>query len=674
MRIKNNKILSLIMASLLAASAASGCSGTDKDKNNNSNNNTNNTPTKIDYKLADNIEDGAILHAWSWSFKTITESLEDIAAAGYTTIQTSPINACYVGGNGGMQLYGEGKWYYHYQPIDWTIGNYQLGTKDEFTEMCTKAHEYGIKIIVDVVPNHTVGNKDEVSENLINAVGGIDNLYHPNGTKNISSYSDRLQCTSYAMNSLYDVNTENPKFQDYFISYLNECIACGADGFRYDTAKHIALSDDPKADSSLENNFWERVTTEITNADKIFNYGEILQGDNERISDYISAIGHATASSYGYIIREGIKGKNLTASKMEDFSAGGSDSVVTWVESHDNYTGDGTNQSLSDKDIILGWAIICARAEGTPLFFDRPYGSTSNNMWGTINRIGAAGSDLYKNPTVVAVNRFRNAMVGENESFSNPNNNKSVLMIERGTKGCVIINSSTTSVSLSDVKVSLANGSYTNRVDNTSSYTVTNGTLSGTIPAQSVIVLYNDGYNELTKSAAVSADFETNVFYTDTYDFIIHCKDSSSATYSINGGTETSYTDGTKITIGNGSAANDTITVTLKAKNSAGATTTMTYYFTKKVSVADGAKIYFKKPSNWSNTVNAYIYDESGSTTLTVANWPGVAMKDEGNGLYSYEFTEGWSSALVIFNDGSNQLPAAMEPGYQLQDGMTYGE
>ena len=49
-------------------------------------------------------------------------------------------------------------------------------------------------------------------------------------------------------------------------------------------------------------------------------------------------------------------------------------------------------------------------------------------------------------------------------------------------------------------------------------------------------------------------------------------------------------------------------------------------------------------------------------------------MKDEGNGLYSYEFTEGWSSALVIFNDGSNQLPAAMEPGYQLQDGMTYGE
>lgn len=671
--LKSKKVLSLILASILVASIATGCSSS-KDNNNNNNNSNNNTTTKIDYKLANNIKDGAILHAWSWSFKTITESIEDIAAAGYTTIQTSPINECYVGSNGGMQLNGEGKWYYHYQPTDWTIGNYQLGTKEEFVQMCAKAHEYGIKIIVDVVPNHTTGFEDAVSQNLINAVGGLDNLYHINGKTNISKYSDRLQCTSYAMNGLYDVNTENPKFQDYFIAYLNECIACGADGFRYDTAKHIALSDDPKADASLENNFWERVTTEITNADNIFNYGEILQGDNERISDYISAIGNATASSYGYIIREGVTDKNLNAVKMQNFEAGGSNNVVTWVESHDNYTGDNTYKSISETDIILAWAIICGRAEGTPLFFDRPYGSTSSNMWGTINRIGSAGSDLYKNPTIVAVNRFRNAMVGESEKFSNPNNNNSILMIERGTKGCVIINSSTKAISLTDISISIADNSYTNRVDGTSVYTVSNGKLSGTIPAQSVVVLYNDGYLNLAKSASVSADFDTNVFYTDTFDILLHCKDNTSAVYNINGGAETSYTDGTKITIGNNVTLNDTITVTLKATNSDNATSTMTYYFTKKSSVANGAKIYFKKPSSWGDNVNAYIYDESGSTTLTISSWPGVAMKDEGNGLYSYEFKEGWSSALVIFNDGSNQLPAAMESGYQLQDGMTYGQ
>ncbi|MBR6432071.1 MAG: hypothetical protein IKS64_04390, partial [Muribaculaceae bacterium] len=73
-----------------------------------------------------------ILHAWSWSFNTISQHLQEIKDAGFTIVQTSPINECYVGDNGGRQLFGNGKWYYHYQPTDWTIGNYQLGTRDEF--------------------------------------------------------------------------------------------------------------------------------------------------------------------------------------------------------------------------------------------------------------------------------------------------------------------------------------------------------------------------------------------------------------------------------------------------------------------------------------------------------------------------------------------------------------
>ncbi|MBQ1798575.1 MAG: alpha-amylase, partial [Muribaculaceae bacterium] len=77
-----------------------------------------------------------ILHAWAWSFNTIREHLQEIKDGGFTIVQTSPINECYVGDNGGRQLFGKGKWYYHYQPTDWTIGNYQLGTRDEFKAMC----------------------------------------------------------------------------------------------------------------------------------------------------------------------------------------------------------------------------------------------------------------------------------------------------------------------------------------------------------------------------------------------------------------------------------------------------------------------------------------------------------------------------------------------------------
>ena len=41
--------------------------------------------------LAQNIQDGVILHAWNWDYDTIAENMADIAAAGYSAVQTSPV-------------------------------------------------------------------------------------------------------------------------------------------------------------------------------------------------------------------------------------------------------------------------------------------------------------------------------------------------------------------------------------------------------------------------------------------------------------------------------------------------------------------------------------------------------------------------------------------------------
>ena len=83
-------------------------------------------------------EQGAIFHAWDWSFKTIEENLQGISDAGYTSIQVSPIQ-------GNKDLNGDSmltsQWWILYQPINFKIGNKQLGTRDEFKEMCEKAKE-----------------------------------------------------------------------------------------------------------------------------------------------------------------------------------------------------------------------------------------------------------------------------------------------------------------------------------------------------------------------------------------------------------------------------------------------------------------------------------------------------------------------------------------------------
>lgn len=628
------------------------------------------------YGMTNHIEDGAIFHAWCQSFNTVKESMRDIAYAGFSAVQTSPVNECVVGGNGGMQLNGEGKWYYHYQPTDWTIGNYQLGTKEEFTAMCEEAHKYGIKVIVDVVPNHTAADVSSVSQSLIDAVGGIDKLYHANGMTEIVNWSDRLECTTGQMGGLPDVNTENKAFQDYFIKYLNECIACGADGFRYDTAKHIGLPSDPTDADSEANNFWERVTTEIDKADAIFNYGEVLQGDGEKIEEYQAAIGGTTASGYGEAVRNAITSGNLSAAALTELQINVENPVaVTWVESHDNYCNDGTSLSLSDKQVVLGWAIIAAREKGTPLFFDRPYGNTSGNLWGTMNCIGAMGNQFYKDDTVVAVNRFRNAMAGESEKLYNLEGKENVLFIERGIKGLVIVNGGRYSAEL-NTAVSLPDGTYVNRIDGETRYTVENGVIKGTILADKAIVLYNEGYLDIEKSGTMSVETESFIVTENTpVDVTLLQENAKNTYYSIDGGEFKAFNNGDKITVGENTQNGKPTALTLKSQDDSGnVLSVMTYYFTVqgKRSVEAGTRVYFKKPDDWGGTIYAYVYDESTGNVKEAAKWPGVKCEPGDDGLYSYTFDEDWENVLIIFTDGSKQIPAAMEPGMVVEADKVY--
>ena len=67
---------------------------------------------KTDYGLAKTSQEGVILHCWNWSYNNIKKYMKDIAAAGYTSIQTSPVQQPKdyykkVNGNDGVYFYGE---------------------------------------------------------------------------------------------------------------------------------------------------------------------------------------------------------------------------------------------------------------------------------------------------------------------------------------------------------------------------------------------------------------------------------------------------------------------------------------------------------------------------------------------------------------------------------------
>ena len=443
--------------------------------------------------------DKVILHAWSWSFNTIAENMKDIAAAGYDYVQTSPANTCYVGEEGGMALFSEpgdsvkGKWYYYYQPTDWKIGNYMLGTRDEFKTMCDSAYKYNVKVIVDVLPNHTAIDHNAVLPSLDNAVGGHENLYHANGFKPITKWNDRMECTTGEMGGLPDVNTENPDFQYYYLQYVNDLINLGARGFRYDTAKHIGLPSDPLDEKSERNNFWDIATgreavkgLSLLMPDSLFIYGEVLQDKNVKELEYAEYIDQ-TASSYGHALREAINNGSYNASDLKSWHHPvDATKLVTWVESHDTYCNAHESAGMTDEQIRAAWIFLSARNGGTPLFYSRPAGSTRENYWGN-NRVGERGNDEFKHPAVIAANNFRKAMKGENEQVFTTDNG-AVVEVARGNKGFVLVNFSTKEAKYK-LATTLPDGDYTDHVTG-NTIKVKNGEIKGKMAPLATYIIY----------------------------------------------------------------------------------------------------------------------------------------------------------------------------------------
>lgn len=438
-----------------------------------------------------------ILHVWSWNFPTIAENMKQIADAGFTMIQTSPVNACFSPEGGNIKILDEkeGNWYHYYQPTDWTIGNNIVGTEAEMKAMLDSADKYDIRVLVDVLPNHTAFDIDLVTDEFYAAVGGRDKMFHTHGLEGIVDYNDRTQCTHQGVGGLPDVNTENPLFQKYYMQFVNKLVEMGVRGFRYDTAKHIGVHSDPLDTEAgvKENDFWDVATgrKEVLGVslsipyDSLFVYGEVLQDKNVPEEEYASYFGQ-TASSYGHVLREVLAKRSAKDIDLLDwYHRAAPEYLTTWVESHDTYCNANESAGLTDAQIRTGWVFLTARQNGTPLFYSRPMNSTRENYFGD-NLLGARGNDEFFHPEVVAVNKFRQSMEGQVEDVQIAEDGE-VIVVNRGDKGAAIINFA---LEPNDVALATAlpDGEYKDQVYGTA-FLVENGILKGTAQPETTYIL-----------------------------------------------------------------------------------------------------------------------------------------------------------------------------------------
>ena len=418
-----------------------------------------------EYNLPDDVNDGIMLHAYNWNFNFIKSNLKEIAEAGYNAIQVSPV----------QRTKATGEWWLMYQPCNYHVGNKQLGTYEDFKSLCSEAEKYNIKIIVDAVLNHIAdnGNAGQWADAIDSELKKPE-LYHNQG--NCTNYTNRWDVTQKNLGNGPDLATQRSDVQNMHINFLNECIDAGADGFRFDAAKHIETNGGQDKAINCTSNYWDNVLGSLHNKNNLYLYGEVIGDSADNGLEYLKYF-DITAHSYGGILRNSVINKNLYnyidiyngQNKLEP------QKTLCYVENHDDFDGEKhPSRPMSYDDRKFASAILHSRAKLTPLLLARPY----ENLW--------------KDSDLVEVNKFRNAMSQLEANEYIRTLRSETTMIERGNNGICIVNLG--GDFYLDSKTNLEDGSYTNKTKIGGTYTVSNDRISGFIPSRSIVVLYNDEY------------------------------------------------------------------------------------------------------------------------------------------------------------------------------------
>lgn len=218
---------------------------------------------------------------WRGDFQGIIDKLDYIKALGFSAIWITPV----VQNASGYDYHG-----YHAMDFQHVDCRYQSGDGSKsgdvmFQELIGKAHAKGIKIILDIVLNHT-GNfgestlcKEFERDTHLSNQGDINACMIPNEEKlgsdylslnGSSQYQRRLSLMKNTQNKnedihnywhhlgsnwnwdypsrwwgqiagdCVDLNTENDVVAQYLVKCYGEFIKMGVDGFRIDTSGHIS--------------------------------------------------------------------------------------------------------------------------------------------------------------------------------------------------------------------------------------------------------------------------------------------------------------------------------------------------------------------------------------------------------------------------------------------------
>lgn len=311
----------------------------------------------------------------------------------------------------------------YYSVSDYKAVNPEFGTLDDFKNLVKTAHENGIYLIVDWVPNHTGWDHPWITEHpeyyTQNDKGEIIDPINPDTGK------------SWGWTDTADLNYDNMEMRNNMISDLKYWInEANIDGYRMDVAHKVPVD------------FFEKVTVELNKIKPVFMLAEAEQPDllvnafdmqygweAHHIFNQISK-GHMSVKDFDDYI------KKIDSTLQDD------DIVMNFVTNHDENSWNGTlkERMPNNKEIFTSLTYLMP---GMPLiysgqeydlnhrlkFFEKDsIPKTKGNYFDLLKKLGQLKN---LNP---ALNGGKKAA-----SYRRLDSNKDILMFERRKEGQTIL-------------------------------------------------------------------------------------------------------------------------------------------------------------------------------------------------------------------------------------------
>ncbi|MBA2872067.1 alpha-amylase [Anoxybacillus calidus] len=212
----------------------------------------NNGDSSNDYEV--NVKDPKAYHGGD--FKGIIQQLDYIKEMGFTAIWLTPIFKNEPGG------------YHGYWVEDFYKVEEHFGTLEDFKKLVKEAHKRDMKVILDIVVNHT-----DYHHPWLNDPDKKD-WFHEK--KDVLNWKDQKEVENGWLFGLPDLAQENPEVKQYLIDMAKWWIKeTDIDGYRLDAVKHV-----PKT-------FWKEFSKEVKSVKEDFLLiGEVWDNDPRFIAEY----------------------------------------------------------------------------------------------------------------------------------------------------------------------------------------------------------------------------------------------------------------------------------------------------------------------------------------------------------------------------------------------------